>query len=154
MIGKRNIKDLSLATIRKNIAYVSQNEALITGSIKENILLGRKVSDEKFYEICKLCLVDEIVAKKALRYEAIISNDSNNISGGEMQRIILARALLNDFSILMLDEALSEVDYYKEKRIIQNLKRKYKDKTIIYITHKNHDKLFDRVIKLEDSYEL
>ena len=71
-----------------------------------------------------------------------------------MQRIILARALLNDFSILMLDEALSEVDYYKEKRIIQNLKRKYKDKTIIYITHKNPDKLFDRVIKLEDSYEL
>ena len=154
LIGKRNIKDLSITTIRKNITYVSQNEALITGSIKENILLGRKVSDEKFYEICKLCLVDEIVAKKALRYEAIISNDSNNISGGEMQRVILARALLNDFSILMLDEALSEVDYYKEKRIIQNLKRKYKDKTIIYITHKNHDKLFDRVIKLEDSYEL
>ena len=88
------------------------------------------------------------MAGKALRYETLISNDTNNISGGEKQRIVLARALLNDFNILILDEALSEVDYYKERTIIRNLKRKYNNKTIIYVTHKNQDKLFDTVINV------
>lgn len=148
LIGKSNIKDLSIATIRGNITYVGQNESLVSGSIKDNILLERDVSDEKFREVCELCLVEEIVSNKALRYETLISNDTNNISGGERQRIVLARALLNDFTILILDEALSEVDYYKERIIIKNLKRKYKNKTIIYVTHKNHDKLFDTVINI------
>ncbi len=147
-IGNRNIRDLSIATIRTNITYVSQNEALITGSIKENILLGRKVSQSKFWEVAKICLIDEIVTKKLLRYETSISNDLGNISGGEKQRIVLARALLNNFKILILDEALSEVDYKMESRIIQNIKNKYKDKTIIYVSHKNQEKLFDRTITL------
>ena len=154
LIGNQNIKDLNIATIRHNITYVNQNEALITGSIKENIMLERNVSEKEFYEVCQICLVDEIVENKTLRYETGISNDSSTISGGEAQRIILARALLNNFKILILDEALSEVDYQKEKKIIKNLKRKYPDKTIIYISHKNHDKLFDTVINLRRSYEL
>ena len=104
--------------------------------------------------MCQICLVDEIAENKTLRYETGISNDSSTISGGEAQRIILARALLNNFKILILDEALSEVDYQKERSIIKNLKQKYPDKTIIYISHKNHDKLFDTVINLRRSYEL
>lgn len=153
LIGGRNIKDLSIATIRKNITYVNQHETLIAGSIKENILLDRNIKENKFLEVCQICLVDEIVAKKALRYETGISNDTN-ISGGEAQRIKLARALIKDFNILILDEALSEVDYKKERIIINNLKRKYKDKTIIYITHKNLDKLFDKVVDLGGLNEL
>lgn len=154
LIGNRNIKDLSIATIRKNLTFVSQNEALVSGSIKENILLDRKVSDYEFYEISHICLVDEIISKKTLRYETSISNESSNISGGEKQRIILARALLNNFEILILDEALSEVDYKTENRIIKNIKNKYKNKTIIYISHKNHDKLFDNIIVLGGQNEL
>lgn len=148
LIGGYNLKDLSIATVRENITYVGQQESLVTGSIRDNILLERKVSEEYYREVCELCLVDEIVAGKALRYETLISNDTNNISGGEKQRIVLARALLNDFNILILDEALSEVDYYKERTIIRNLKRKYNNKTIIYVTHKNQDKLFDTVINV------
>ena len=153
-IGNRNIKDLSINTIRSNITYVSQNECIFTGSIKENILLNREITDDAFYEVCQICLVEEIVNKKPFRYATGINNDSTNISGGEKQRIILARALLNDFEILILDEALSEVDYNTEKHIIKNLKKKYPTKTIIYITHKNHDYLFDYVINLGGSNEL
>ena len=153
-IGNRNIKDLSKATIRENIIYVNQNEVLISGSIKENILLDRNVDDNRFYKICHLCLIDEIVSKKVLRYETGISDVSNNISGGERQRIILARALLNDFEILILDEALSEVDYKKERIIIKNLKKMFQGKTIIYITHKKHNQLFDKIIDLGGSNEL
>lgn len=148
IIGNRNIKDLSIATIRENITYVGQNEALISGSIKENILLDREIDSKRFTQICNICGIEQIVFKKALRYETSINNDSANISGGEAQRIILARAILNDFEILILDEALSEVDYQTERKIIKNLKHYFPSKTIIYITHKNHDQLFDRVIEL------
>ena len=154
IIGNRNIKDLSIATIRENITYVGQNEALISGSIKENILLDREIDSKRFTQICNICGIEQIVFKKALRYETSINNDSTNISGGEAQRIILARAILNDFEILILDEALSEVDYQTERKIIKNLKHYFPSKTIIYITHKNHDQLFDRVIELGGYHEL
>ena len=83
-----------------------------------------------------------------MRYDTGISNDGANISGGEKQRIILARALLNNFQILILDEALSEVDYNLEEKIMKNIKDYFKNKTIICITHKNHDNLFDKIIEI------
>ncbi len=147
-IGEYNIRDLSINTIRNNITYINQNESLCSGTIKENIVFGRNIDDDKFYEVCQICLVDEIVNKKDFRYDTSINNENVNISGGEKQRIILARALLNNFEILILDEALSEVDYRTEKQIIKNIKNRYRGKTIIYVTHKNQDRLFDKVINL------
>ena len=154
LIGSINIKDLSIATIRKNILYVNQNENIITDTIRNNILLDRNIPEKIFFKICKLCAVDEIVKRKPLRYNTIIGNEIGNISGGELQRIILARALLNNFQILILDEALSEVDYKMEEKIMMNIRNYFKDKTIICITHKNHDKLFDRVINVGGYNEL
>ena len=153
LIGDVNIRDLSIATIRKNITYVNQKEAILNETIRNNIIINRNIDDEKFYQICKLCCIEEIVAKKMLRYETRISDESNNISGGEKQRIILARALLNEFSILILDEALSEVDYSLERKIIKNIKEYFWDKTILYITHKQQDSMFDKIVNVENSYE-
>lgn len=148
LIGNNNIKDLSTATIRNNVLYINQNENIITDTIKNNIILDRFVSDKKFFDICKLCAVDKIIENKPMRYDTGISNDGANISGGEKQRIILARALLNNFQILILDEALSEVDYNLEEKIMKNIKDYFKNKTIICITHKNHDNLFDKIIEI------
>ena len=89
-----------------------------------------------------------------MRFNTTINNEKNNISGGEAQRIILARALLNKFEILILDEALSEVDYDLENEILANIKNKYKGKTIIYITHKNIINIFDKVITFRRNNEL
>lgn len=154
IIGDVNIKDYSISTIRNSITFISQNETLFTGTIKENIIFDRDIDLKEFNEICSLCYVDEIVDKKPLRYETIINNESKFISGGERQRIILARALLKKSSIYLLDEALSEVDYEMERNIINNLKNYFKGKTIIYITHKTQDDLFDNIIKLEESHGL
>ncbi len=148
LIGNNNIKDLSTATIRNNVLYINQNENIITDTIKNNIILDRFVSDKKFFDICKLCAVDKIIENKPMRYDTGISNDGANISGGEKQRIILARALLNNFQILILDEALSEVDYNLEEKIMKNIKDYFKNKTIICITHKNHDNIFDKIIEI------
>lgn len=149
LFGKMNYKDLSIKTIRDNIVYVGQNENIFTGSIKENITFGNKVSDLNFDKICKICKVDDIANKKAFRYESLIGSDEGNISGGEKQRIILARAVLKDFNVLILDEALSEVDIKLELEILKSIRENYKDKTIIYISHKKYPNIFDKVINME-----
>lgn len=154
LIGDINIKDLSTKTIRENILYVNQQEELFTGTIKENILMNRDKDFELFNKVCNICAVDKIVSKRPLRYESMICSEGANISGGEAQRIILARALLKPFKILILDEALSEVDKTQEKNILMNIKKYFKDKTIIYITHKKHLNIFDQVIKIGGSNAL
>lgn len=149
LFGTMNYKDLSIKTIRDNIVYVGQNENIFTGSIKENITFGNKVSDLNFDKICKICKVDDVANKKTFRYESLIGSDEGNISGGEKQRIILARAVLKDFNVLILDEALSEVDIKLELEILKNIRDNYKDKTIIYISHKKYPNVFDKVISME-----
>ncbi|MCI9279650.1 MAG: ATP-binding cassette domain-containing protein [Bacilli bacterium] len=73
------------------------------------------------------------------------------MSGGEKQRIILARALLNEFQILILDEALSELNNELEVKIIQNLKVYLKDKTVIYVSHKENEAYFDAVYDFKEA---
>lgn len=149
LFGKMNYKDLSIKTIRENIVYVGQNENIFTGSIKENITFGHEVSDLNFDKICKICKVDDVANKKTFSYESLIGSDEGNISGGEKQRIILARAVLKDFNVLILDEALSEVDIKLELEILKSIRENYKDKTIIYISHKKYPNVFDKVISME-----
>lgn len=149
LFGTMNYKDLSIKTIRDNIVYVGQNENIFTGSIKENITFGHEVSDLEFKKVCNICKVDDIAYKKTFRYESLIGSDEGNVSGGEKQRIILARAVLKDFNVLILDEALSEVDIKLELEILKNIRDNYKDKTIIYISHKKYPNVFDKVISME-----
>jgi ABC-type bacteriocin/lantibiotic exporter with double-glycine peptidase domain len=145
-IGNLNYNDLNNNDIKNNVMYISQKEYLYSDTIRNNILFYRDIKENDFIKICQICHIDEIVNKKPLRYETIINMDSNNLSGGEKQRIVLARACLNDFKILILDEALSEVDINLEKEIINNLRLVFKEKTIIYVSHKNEEYLFDRTI--------
>lgn len=152
-INGKDIRDYNIYTLRKYITYVGQNEALYSDSIKNNILFFKE-DNEMFDKVCQICLIDEIIDKKTFRYDEMIDNYSNNISGGEKQRIILARALLKNSHILILDEALSETDYYTERKILKNIINFFKDKTLIYITHKNQDNLFERIINLESKSEL
>jgi len=148
-INNINILDYNLNTIRNNITYLAQKENLFTDTIYNNIVLDNKVSTKKFYEIAKICRLEEIVSKKPLRFETLINNQSYNISGGERQRILLARALIKNSTIIILDEALSEVDEILESNIIKDLCIYLKDKTLIYISHRNNQALFDEVINFK-----
>ena len=112
--------------------------------------MDREITDEEFRYICHITHVDEIINKKNLRYESIIESNSKNLSGGEKMRIILARSLLKKANIIMLDEVLAEVDSNLEIDIINNIRNYYRDKTIIYISHKNNINNFDGIIDLGD----
>ena len=95
-----------------------------------------------------MCEIDKIVKKKYNELNTVINESSNNISGGEKQRIILARGLINSGSIIILDEALSEVNLDMEERIIKRILKHFKDQTIIFVSHKNYDGLFKKVINI------
>ena len=149
--GGINANTIDAISIKKIVTYVSQHERLYSDTIKNNLIFYRDINQDVFNKIMVACRVDEFVNKRPLSYESMLNTESNNLSGGEKQRLILARACLNNFKVLIIDEALSEVDYDLEAEIIKNLRQIFCDKTIIYISHKNHTKLFDRVINMEDN---
>lgn len=149
LIGERNILDLSLNSLRDSIRYISQKEYLFSDTIKENILFFEEYNSSKFNKVCGICQIDSILKNKFLRYESLVEMEGANFSGGEKQRLVLARALMNEFNILIIDEALSEVDYETEIQIIKDLNNYYCDKIIIYVSHKNLESYFKKVIKIE-----
>lgn len=148
-IGGINRADYSLGTTLKTILYVGQNEKLITGTIRDNILSFRSVSDEDFEKVVRICKLESIVEKRPNRYDSIINAMQNNLSGGELQRIILARALLKQAKILILDEALSEVNFDLELDIIEDIKKYYPTNTLIYVSHKDVSCKFTKILDME-----
>lgn len=154
--NNRDINKYSSNTIRKDICYISNNETLFTDSIYNNIVLDKELSDKDFFEVSKLCMVDEFVDLKPLAYDTLIEENGFNLSGGEKQRILLARALLKDANVYILDEALNQVDIKRERKILNDIFNKYPNKTFIYISHRFHNEdLFDKKYRIEDgiSYE-
>lgn len=150
-INNYDINDYSLCDIRQNITYISQNEMLFTGSIRDNIILGRNIKEEDYLKVCRLTYVDEIIKDNILGYDYMIEENGVNISGGQRQRIILARALLKDSRIIMIDEGLSQIDIKLERIILENLFYMYPDKTFIIVSHReNNIDLYDRVLRLNN----
>lgn len=147
LIGKHNLKDYSVQDLRSNLVYLSQQEPLLNTSLKENILLGRTVPESKLNEVLQICHIEEIVSKKALRFDSHITD--NSVSGGEKERIILARTLLSDARIYILDECLGEVESSLEEDIIHHIQDYLKTKTLVYISHRNWCNLFERSISLD-----
>ena len=150
LLNNQSEKDFSLEAIRRDILYVGQEERLFTGTIRDNIICFRNIREEEFLEVTKICEIEEIVSKRPNRYETIINASINNLSGGERQRIILARALLKKASVIMLDEALSEVSITMERAILKKIMKYYKDKILIYVSHKDMKDCFKNVIMVED----
>lgn len=144
-----DINHYHLENLRTNITYVTSNEYLFTDTIKNNILLYKEISDEEFQRVCNLCLVNDIIKDDSTNYNKLVEENGFNLSNGERQRIILARSLLRKSNIYIFDEALSQIDINREKKILENIFNYYPNKTIIIISHRfNNKKLFDRALKL------
>lgn len=146
-----DINDFTLNSIRNNISCISQNEILYTNTIRNNIILSRNISDDEFFEVCKLTMVDEFVKKLFLGYDTKLEENGLNLSGGQRQRIMLARMLLKNSKILLIDEGLNAIDIKLERQILNNIFSKYKNKTIIIISHRRENlDLFDKIINIEN----
>ncbi|NBX85026.1 MAG: ABC transporter ATP-binding protein [Gammaproteobacteria bacterium] len=142
-----NIQKYSLHDYRKNIGVVLQDSFLFYGTIAENIAYSRP--DASFDEIvaaAKAANSHEFILRQPLGYDTIVQEGGISLSGGEKQRISIARAILNDAKILILDEATSAVDAYTEKEIQNALENLTQNKTTLVISHRlsslrNFDKL-------------
>ena len=144
-----DINDISISNLKDNVISISQEEIIFTDTIKNNIIMDRKIGDLEFVDVCRLVYVDEIVKDKFLGYDTKIEENGQNISGGQRQRIILARALLKQGNIILIDEGLNAVDVDLERKILKNIFKKYVDKTIIIVSHRleNMD-LYNKVVRL------
>lgn len=145
-----DIKDYKEEVLHNHILYVSMKEQLWTGPIYENILLGKE-PDGDYREVLALTEVDSILHKSSLGHHFVLEENGANVSGGEKQRIVLARTLLLPFQILLLDEATSQIDSNMERRILKRIFKRYPDKTIIMVSHRldNLD-LFDQKIEIKN----
>lgn len=154
LIDNINIKDLNISFLRDNITYISQNETLFQGTIKDNLELITK-DQEKIKEIVKITQLDEFLYQKNINLNYVIEESGSNISGGERKKIILARGLLHFKDVLILDEVFNEISISEEEQILKNIISKYKNKIIIVISHRNSNKnLFNKKFELKGDGKL
>ena len=132
-----DIESLDLESYRKNFAMVLQDTWLFSGTIMENLKYGRlDASDEDVYKAAKAAHVDRFIMTQKQGYDTILTEDSKNISQGQKQLLTIARAILSDPKILILDEATSSVDTRTEVLIQQAMDNLIKDRTSFIIAHR------------------
>jgi len=136
-IDNQSIYTVKIHSLRKSISLVSQETTLFDDTIKNNIKYANlDATDQEIYEAAKLSYCDEFINKLPNKYETLIGEDGVRLSGGEKQRISIARAMLKKSSIILLDEATSSLDSETETKIQDALKILTKNKTTIVIAHR------------------
>ena len=135
-IDDKNLKILNTKDIRKNIALVQQQPFLFSGTIIDVIKMGRNFTKEEVIESARKANAHNFIQKLPEKYETEITERGSNFSGGQIQRIAIARAILGNPSILLLDEATSALDAESESEVQKGLNRAMKDRTVIVIAHR------------------
>ncbi|MBE6647932.1 MAG: ABC transporter ATP-binding protein [Ruminococcaceae bacterium] len=136
-VGGVNVKDFDLDTLRHSVAMVLQKNLLFSGTIKENLLWGNeKASDDEIIEACKLSMADEFIQTFPEKYDTKIEQGGTNVSGGQKQRLCIARALLRKPKILILDDSTSAVDTKTDAAIRAGLKKYIPETTKIIIAQR------------------
>ena len=135
-IGKKELADIAEASILENITYISHQSYLFKGTVRDNLLMGRPdADDQELWEALKrVNLADFLREEQGL--DTILQEKGSNFSGGQCQRLALARALLHDSEIYIFDEATSNIDVESENDIMAEIYRLAKEKTILLISHR------------------
>ena len=129
-----------------------QDSWLFSGTIRENIQMGfNEYDDEHVLEICKVAGVDDFIGSQPKGYDLEIRERGIGLSGGQRQTINLARSLLHDPKIILLDEPTSSMDQGTEKKVVDSLDEFSKEKTMVIVTHRNPIlSIVDRVLVMEN----
>ena len=151
-IDNQSIYDTSLNSVRKNVSLVSQETTLFDDTIKNNIKYANEnASDEEIYEVAKLSNSHDFIEKLPKKYDTEIGENGVRLSGGEKQRISIARAMIKRSKIILLDEATSSLDSESESKIQEAINVLINDKTTIVIAHRLSTILNSNNIYLIDS---
>ena len=137
MVGGRDVRDYNLKALRDEVSVVLQKNQLFTGSVKENLRWGNKdASDEEIVKVCKIAAADSFIAPLKEGYDSHVEQGGTNFSGGQRQRLCIARALLKHPKILIMDDSTSAVDTATDSQIRAALKNDVKDLTKIIIAQR------------------
>lgn len=147
-----NSTDINRRTLRDNIGMVLQDTWLFTGSIRENIRFSKPdATDEEIEQACKYANADEFISTLPKGYDTVIDEEADNISQGEKQLLTIARAILKDPKVLILDEATSSIDTKTEKNIQDAMDYLMKGRTSFIIAHRlSTIKNADKILVLKD----
>jgi ABC-type multidrug transport system fused ATPase/permease subunit len=150
-VNSKNIGHMTLDELRRSIAYVPQESSLFNISIKENIRYGNPAAtDEQIIEAAKAAYAHDFITEQPQGYDTIVGERGIRLSGGQCQRIAIARAMVKDAPILILDEATSALDSESERYIKEAIDSYSKTRTTLIIAHRlSTIENADRVIKIE-----
>ncbi len=151
MVDDTDIRQIVPDDLRKNISMVLQDVYLFSGSVKENISMGHaEVSDEDILRAAEISGVQEFVGSIPNGYDLKLKDRGDGLSGGQKQALAVARALVRNAPMLMMDEPTSSMDTNSEQKLIFRLKEELKDKTLMIVTHRpSLLELVDRIIVIE-----
>jgi ATP-binding cassette subfamily B multidrug efflux pump len=147
-----DVRMYDLNTLREGIGIVPQENRLFAGTIEENIRWGKEdATIEEIKYVCKIAQIDEFIESLPEKYNARVEERGSNFSGGQKQRLTIARALLKNPKILILDDSVSALDSTTENNLRKALKKEFSDTTIFMITQRiNTCKTADRVLVMDD----
>ena len=151
LIDGVDVRQIEKSDLRRNIGITLQESWLFAGSIRDNILMGSfEYDDDHLIKICKIAGVDDFVAAHPKGYDMIVKERGAGLSGGQKQAINLARSLLHEPSVLLLDEPTSSMDQQTERSVVQALSEFQTGKTMVAVTHRNSIlQIVDRVLVME-----
>ena len=150
LVDGTDIRQLTPESLRAKVGALFQDNVLLTGTIRENILLGRTdVDDDEMLRASQICLAHDFIRRMPSGYDLKLADRGDGLSGGQKQAIAMARALVGSPPIVVFDEPTSSVDAETEARLMQNLRNEFENRTLILITHRpSLLALVDRVILL------
>ena len=151
-VGGRNVKEYDLNTLRNEVAMVLQKNVLFSGTIKDNLRWGNdQASDEEMIRACRLVQADEFISRFPDGYDTYIEQSGSNVSGGQKQRLCIARALLKKPKILILDDSTSAVDTKTDALIRKAFREDIPDTTKLIISQRiSSIEDADRIVVLND----
>ena len=136
LIDNNDLSLVNLNSFYDHVTYVSQEAPIFDGTLKENLVFDKKIDDEKIIDVLKLVCLDEFYDKLKDGLYTELGEKGIKMSGGERQRVALARLFFDDSKIIILDEATSAMDNITEKKVMNNIVKRLNDKTIIIIAHR------------------
>jgi ATP-binding cassette subfamily B protein len=137
LLDGHDIRDFKLEELRSHIGNVPQNAFLFSESIEDNIRLGKRdASEEEIVEASKKAAIHKSIKKFKQGYKTLLGERGLTLSGGQIQRVSIARALIKNPDVLLFDDCLSAVDTDTEEKILKNLKEFSQDKTTIIVSHR------------------
>ena len=151
LYDQKNIKQIGLDVVREHVAIVLQHPALFNDTIRNNLIVGRKIDDQTCWQALKIAQLESRIKEMPEQLDTLIGRNGVRLSGGQRQRLAIARMILSQPNIVILDEATSALDTQTEEKLLTALQDFLKDRTTLIIAHRHTAvKQADRVIVFQD----